>query len=261
MLEISKLKKNLSKILYNNKPIRVLFKNHLSSTNDYFKYKYVKDQCPIIIITNNQRASRGRNNKIWYSFNQKSLSFSLCLKLNANQTELGKLNYLSCLAALRAFKDTTNHALSIKWPNDILVNSKKISGILCELDYQADSENFIIVGIGINVNFESNDFMDNSEIKYNIEPTSMNLILNKTLNIDDVLEKILKNFATSFKSKRSDLISYYKKNWFDREKNIEVLLGNNLIKGTAIDIKENGSLILRTKSETKEIMSGEIISS
>ena len=80
-------------------------------------------------------------------------------------------------------------------------------------------------------------------------------------NIDDVLEKILKNFATSFKSKRSDLISYYKKNWFDREKNIEVLLGNNLIKGTAIDIKENGSLILRTKSETKEIMSGEIISS
>ena len=53
MLEISKLKKDLSKILYNNKPIRVLFKNHLSSTNDYFKYKYIKDQCPIIIITNN----------------------------------------------------------------------------------------------------------------------------------------------------------------------------------------------------------------
>ena len=58
MLEISKLKKDLSKILYNNKPIRVLFKNHLSSTNDFFKYKYVKDQCPIIIATNNQRASR-----------------------------------------------------------------------------------------------------------------------------------------------------------------------------------------------------------
>ena len=120
MLEISKLKKDLSKILYNNKPIRVFFKNHLSSTNDYFKYKYIKDQCPIIIITNNQRASRGRSKKIWYSFNQKSLSFSLCLKLNANQTELGKLNYLSCLAAFRAFKNTTNHALSIKWPNDIL---------------------------------------------------------------------------------------------------------------------------------------------
>ena len=113
MLEISKLKKDLSKILYNNKPIRVFFKNHLSSTNDYFKYKYIKDQCPIIIITNNQRASRGRSKKIWYSFNQKSLSFSLCLKLNANQTELGKLSYLSCLATLRAFKDTTNHTLSI----------------------------------------------------------------------------------------------------------------------------------------------------
>ena len=72
MLKISKLKKDLSKIFYNNKPIRALFKNHLSSTND-FKYKYVKDQCPIIIATNNQRASRGRNNKVWFSFNQKSL--------------------------------------------------------------------------------------------------------------------------------------------------------------------------------------------
>ena len=94
MLEVSKLKKDLSKILYNNKPIRVLFKNHLSSTNDFYKYKYIKDQCPIIICTNNQRASRGRNNKIWFSFNQKSLSFSLCLKLNADQIELSKLSYL-----------------------------------------------------------------------------------------------------------------------------------------------------------------------
>ena len=132
MLEISKLKKRLSKILYNNKPIRVLFKNHLSSTNDFFRYKYIKDQCPIVIVTNNQRASRGRNKKVWFSFNQKSISFSLCLKLNANQMELGKLNYLSCLAVLRTFRETTNGSFSIKWPNDIYLDNKKVSGILIE---------------------------------------------------------------------------------------------------------------------------------
>ena len=132
MLEISKLKKDLSKILYNNKPIKVLFKNHLSSTNDFFKYKYIKDQCPIVITTNNQRASRGRNNKIWFSYNQKSLSFSICLKLSADHMKLCQLNYLSCLSVLRAFKSTTNHTFKIKWPNDIYLDNRKVSGILIE---------------------------------------------------------------------------------------------------------------------------------
>ena len=174
MLEISKLKKDLSKILYNNKPIRVLFKNHLSSTNDYFKYKYIKDQCPIIIITNNQRASRGRNNKIWYSFNQKSLSFSLCLKLNANQTELGKLNYLSCLAALRAFKNTTNQALRIKWPNDIYLDNKKVSGILIE-SQSSGKDIFLSLGVGININIEEslNVNQPHSNLGVNIDHTKL----------------------------------------------------------------------------------------
>lgn len=245
-------------------PVLSEFYEHLieleevDSTNNFAKNLNEKKN-GICIYSANQKFGYGRNNRKWISHKNKSIALSIILKYENNE-ESSVIPLISAVAIRKTLHEFDIDS-KIKWPNDILVNSKKISGILCELDYQADSENFIIVGIGINVNFESNDFMDNSEMKYNIEPTSMNLILNKTLNIDDVLVKILKNFATSFKSKRSDLISYYKKNWFDREKNIEVLLGNNLIKGTAIDIKENGSLILKTKSETKEIMSGEIISS
>ena len=235
MLEISKLEKNLSKILYNNKPIRVLFKNHLSSTNDYFKYKYVKDQCPIIIITNNQRASRGRNNKIWYSFNQKSLSFSLCLKLNANQTELGKLNYLSCLAALRAFKDTTNQAFKIKWPNDIYLDNKKVSGILIES--QSSGKNiFLSLGIGININLKESLNLDqpHSNLGMNIDHTK--LIYSFCNNLVDLLNT--ENY--------DDYVREYNVNLLAINKRVSVRVNNVIHEGILLGISDHGNLMINT---------------
>ena len=235
MLEISKLKKDLSKILYNNKSIRVLFKNHLSSTNDYFRYKYIKDQCPIIIITNNQRASRGRNNKIWYSFNQKSLSFSLCLKLNANQTELGKLNYLSCLAALRAFKDTTNHALSIKWPNDIYLDNKKVSGILIE-SQSSGKDIFLSLGIGININIEEslNVNQPHSNLGVNIDHTK--LIYLFCNNLVDFLNT--KNHDEHVKEYNDNLLAI--------NKNVSVTVDNVIHEGILLGISDHGKLMINT---------------
>lgn len=235
MLEISKLKKNLSKILYNNKPIRVLFKNHLSSTNDYFKYKYIKDQCPIVIITNNQRASRGRNNKIWYSFNQKSLSFSLCLKLNANQMEIGKLNYLSCLAALRAFRNTTNHTFRIKWPNDIYLDNKKVSGILIE-SQSSGKDIFLSLGIGININLEEslNVNQPHSNLGMNIDQTK--LIYLFCNNLVDLLNT--KNYDEHVKEYNVNLLAI--------NKSVSVTVNNVIHEGVLLGISDHGKLMINT---------------
>ena len=75
-----------------------------------------------------------------------------------------------------------------------------------------------------------------------------------TWEIKDRIYYLKKNKPLSYRLKSCNVY------WFDKDKNIEVLLGSNLIKGTAIDIKKNGSLILKTKNETKEVASGEIIS-
>ena len=235
MLEVSKLKKDLSKILYNNKPIRVLFKNHLSSTNDYLRYKYIKDQCPIIIITNNQRASRGRNNKIWYSFNQKSLSFSLCLKLNANQTELGKLNYLSCLAALRAFKDTTNHALSIKWPNDIYLDDKKVSGILIE-SQSCGKDIFLSLGIGINISVDKSYNVNQPHSNLGIDVDHTKLIYLFCNNIVDFLNT--KNY--------DEHVREYNVNLLAINKSVSVTVDNVIHEGILLGISDHGKLMINT---------------
>ena len=235
MLEISKLKKDLSKILYNNKPIRVFFKNHVSSTNDYFKYKYIKDQCPIIIITNNQRVSRGRSKKIWYSFNQKSLSFSLCLKLNANQTGLGKLSCLSCLAALRAFKDTTNHTLSIKWPNDIYLDNKKVSGILIE-SQSSGKDIFLSLGVGININIEES---------LNVNQPHSNL----GMNIDHI--KLIYLFCNNLidflnSNKYDEHVKEYNINLLAINKSVSVTVDNVIHEGVLLGISDHGKLMINT---------------
>ena len=235
MLEISILKKNLSKILYNSKPIRVLFKNHLSSTNDFYKYKYIKDQCPIIICTNNQRASRGRNNKIWFSFNQKSLSFSLCLKLNADQMELSKLSYLSCLAVFRAFKDTTNHTFSIKWPNDIYLDNKKVSGILIE-SQSCGKDIILSLGIGININIDESFYVNqpHSNLGMNIDYTS--LVSCFCDNLVNFLET--ENY--------SELVEEFNNNLFAINKSVSISIDNIIHKGILLGISDHGELIINT---------------
>ena len=235
MLEISKLKKDLSKILYNNKPIRVLFKNHLSSTNDFFKYKYIKDQCPIIIATHNQRASRGRNKKVWFSFNQKSLSFSLCLKLNVNQMELGKLSYLSCLAVLRAFKDTTNYTFSIKWPNDIYLDNKKVSGILIE-SQSCGRDIFLSLGIGININIDEsfNVNQPHSNLGINIDYTNLvSCFCNNLVNFLDT-----ENYC--------ELVEEFNNNLFAINKSVSISIGDVVHKGILLGISDHGELIINT---------------
>ena len=79
----------------------------------------------------------------------------------------------------------------IKWPNDILVNSRKISGILCELDYLPNNKNFIIVGLGININNSEADFVSDNRIDYKISPTSMMMEIGEKIDI--------RNFIKSFK--------------------------------------------------------------
>ena len=65
--------------------INIFLKNYVSSTNDYIQYKYIKDQTPVIIFTNNQRNPRGQRGSLWSDYQNHSLSFSLCLKLEGQK--------------------------------------------------------------------------------------------------------------------------------------------------------------------------------
>ena len=90
--------------------------------------------------------------------------------------------------------DSFGLSSKIKWPNDILVNSKKISGILCESSFVKERSNFIVVGIGININLDSDDFVEEN-VNYIIKPTRIKIETGNYFNVEDVLFDLLNNFS------------------------------------------------------------------
>jgi len=149
----------------------------------------------------------------------------------------------------------------VKWPNDVLVNSKKISGVLCESSFIKNHSNFIVVGIGINVNLDSEDFIKD-EINYGIEPTSLKIETSKNFYLEDVALTLLNNFSKWIleykKNNYHNILEFWKNNWFDADKEIVVVKYGKLINGIAKDISPHGELILQTKDGLELINSGEL---
>jgi BirA family biotin operon repressor/biotin-[acetyl-CoA-carboxylase] ligase len=242
MLNISELKEKLRPTTYNNTHLNVLFKNHVSSTNDYLNYKYARDLFPLLVITNNQRGARGRNKKTWVSINQKSISFSLCFKVNAEQLDLRYLSYLSCTCLLGAMRESNYEDIKIKWPNDLYLNNKKVSGILIE-SLSINKEFYVSVGIGINLDIPKNCSIGQpySNLGKNIDQASLISMFCETLfkNIDQI--------------NMSKVLELYNKNLFWYQEIVSVEDNNDSYEGELLGINEQGQLMIQNNGNIERI--------
>jgi len=139
---------------------KILYLDSTESTNNYAKS--MADDDNVLIVAGHQIAGRGRFNRTWKSGKNKDVTLSLVKWLNIKDVHL--VNFYTSYIVLRALKEylfnlspdtDTNEIFKLKWPNDILLNGKKVSGILSELiNFNEEPKRFII-GIGINVNQEN----------------------------------------------------------------------------------------------------------
>lgn len=233
MLNIFELKKKLKVIRYNNTQLKVLYKTHVSSTNDYLKYKYARDLFPLLVVTNGQRAARGRNNKIWISLNQKSISFSLCFKVNAEQLDLRYLSYLSSTCLLDAMKENNCKDIKIKWPNDLYLNDKKVSGILIE-SLSINKDFYVSIGVGINIDIPKNYPVKRpfSNLGINIDQTSM---------VSLFCELLFKNISQVDMNK---IVKSYNENLFWYQERVIIKDKNTSYEGELLGINEKGEIMI-----------------
>jgi BirA family biotin operon repressor/biotin-[acetyl-CoA-carboxylase] ligase len=111
-----------------------------------------------VILAEEQIAGKGRMNRKWHSPKYTGVWMSLILRPNIPLTKAPQLTLLTAVAVVQAMEEVTGLTPEIKWPNDILINGKKVTGILTELQAEADRIHSIIIGIGINVNQKKADF-------------------------------------------------------------------------------------------------------
>lgn len=123
-------------------------------------HRFASEDAPegTVIIAEEQLSGRGRMARRWHSPKYTGIWMSMIIRPNIPLSNAPQLTLLAAVAIVQAIDEMTDLIPEIKWPNDILINGKKVTGILTELQAEADRIHSIIIGIGINVNQKKEDF-------------------------------------------------------------------------------------------------------
>ena len=113
-----------------------------------------------VVLADSQSGGKGRRGRVWASPAGVNLYCSVVLRPAIMPHEAPQLTFLSAVAAARAIEQTTKLVPEIKWPNDLLVSGKKVAGLLNEMSAETDGINFVILGIGVNLNMTADQFPD-----------------------------------------------------------------------------------------------------
>lgn len=212
-----------------------------------------------VILAEEQTSGRGRLGRNWSSPKGSSISMSLVLRPDINPVNVSKVTQISA-AALSLALDELGVSSGIKWPNDIQINHKKICGILTEMSSELNKINYVIMGIGINVNINKDSFPD--ELKD--IATSLKHEFNREFSRKELVALFLKHFEKMY----FDFVKYNNtEEAFNICREKSVLLGRdiNVIRGSkitpakAISIDDNGELLVEYSDGTRSnLISGEV---
>lgn len=233
----------------------ILYFEEIDSTNKYGKKNIEKLKNGTVIWAKAQTDGVGRLNRVWESKEGKGLYFSIIFKNDWSMEKLSSLTNLIAYSVSRALLDLSV-VIKIKWPNDLYLNDKKICGILVE-NLIINGMNNTIIGIGVNVNQTLDDF------PLDLREKASSILMESGLEIR--LEDLLLVLLTGMEEvlfKEVDLgtvIDYIKGNSFSLGKEVDISIGKDRIKGRALDILEDGSLLVDILGEKKVISFGEII--
>jgi BirA family biotin operon repressor/biotin-[acetyl-CoA-carboxylase] ligase len=219
---------------------RVLYYSKLDSTMDAAQREAQWGaEAGTVVIADEQTAGRGRLRRSWLS-PKGALAFSVILRPNIDY--LPYIIMLSALAVSQAIQAVIGLKSQIKWPNDVLIKEKKVSGILIENNFRKHILRYSIVGIGINVNFHAQDYPEIASIA-----TSLADVTGKEVSRLQILRQVLREMERLYLSlPHSDLIhEKWKAGLVTLGQKVQVHLGDRICYGLAESVTRDGSLVLR----------------
>ncbi|MDD3364880.1 MAG: biotin--[acetyl-CoA-carboxylase] ligase [Syntrophomonas sp.] len=212
-----------------------------------------------VVVAEMQTAGRGRRGRSWYSPAIKGIYLSVILRPVLPLKEISRVSLVTAVAVAETLEAELNLQPRIKWPNDILINNRKIAGILSEAVTDMDGVEYIVIGIGLNINNQARDF-----------PSGFRTTATSALAEYDHPSsrvKVLQGLLARLESHYFQLLSGNFASTLEKGKSLSMVIGqelrldtiNGFIVGQAIDIDDNGFLLVRDQLNTiHTIMSGEI---
>lgn len=230
----------------------------VGSTNDYLKQLGAQG-CPngTVVTTREQNRGKGRLGRSWQSKRDENIAFSLLLRPKMTPREVSAVTPLAGLAVCKALRDLTGLDCRIKWPNDVIVGTKKLSGILTEMSAEFDAVEYIIIGIGINVD----QVLFPEEIAY--KATSVLLETGRHYNKNHLLAGILRQMEREFLQNDLALsptaLEEYEALCATVGRSVTFMRGTRRVSGMAVGVDRGGELkIMLSDGSVCYVNAGEV---
>jgi BirA family transcriptional regulator, biotin operon repressor / biotin---[acetyl-CoA-carboxylase] ligase len=211
-----------------------------------------------LVITEKQKKGRGRKGRSWVSL-EGGIYLSLILRPSVLPSKVAQIPLIAGIALTKAIRENISLQPTIKWPNDILIGKKKLGGILTEMSSEIDGVNYVILGIGVNVNTpaallteETTGIATSLIDEYGVYTSRAKLVQGFLNEFEIIYTKYL---AFGFSSIRDEwkALNNTIGSW------VKVSNGENKIEGEALDIDNDGFLLVRKKDgDVTRIISGDV---
>ena len=212
-----------------------------------------------VVVAEMQLAGKGRKGRDWASPPETGIYATLLLRPTLPLEDTPLLTLISAIAAAKAVAEATGLEPMIKWPNDILVNGKKVAGILTEVSSDVDRVEFALIGLGINVNTP----LDALPERPIFPATSLAIEAGAPQSRTAILAKWLDHFEVAY----NQLIAGERRSLLDQWKSLANIIGrratiqrvHDTVEGAITDIDADGALLLKTpKGDLLRILSGDV---
>ena len=203
-----------------------------------------------IVVTERQACGKGRLSREWFS-PRGGIYFTLSLKPKISPVYAPRVNLMASVAVAKAIRGLFGLAAELKWPNDVLIEGRKVCGILAEMEAEMDAINFVNLGIGINANFPIS--------QYEKGATSLKEELGKEIVRKELLNSVLSEIAKQQALlTKADLLEEWKSLSATLNRDVRVVSLGEEVTGKAIGIDSNGALILKCPDNSlRNIIAGD----
>lgn len=221
-----------------------------STNEDAKRCSYMPDGS--LFIAEMQSAGKGRLGRSWESPKGSGIWMSLLLKPDIPPQDIPQITLIAGMAICRVL----GNGSGIKWPNDIVIGSRKVCGILTEMSAEIDRVNYVICGIGINVNTPvfPKELQDKA--------TSLFIETGKSYNRSDLISSIMNEFEPLYKVFKKEgfapLLKEYLNSCITIGREIRVIYRKETLIGRAVDISDDGSLVVETENGRVNVTSGDV---
>ena len=237
----------------------ILFFETVGSTNTIALELAEKAPEGTVVLADSQNKGRGRLGRIWISPPGVNIYMSVILKPPIRTRDSSLITIMSSVACATALKNATGMRITTKWPNDLMINNKKVGGILTELKSQKQTVTSAIVGIGINVNVDVREFPEEVKQKATSLQNRAGVSYPREPIVAEILNELDRWYKTLITLEKETILRAWENLTSTIGREVMIVTPHETLIGTAESIDNEGLLIVRLRSgESKRINSGDL---